>query len=79
MFYAYSVKCESDQKHSIDAPIILRDICDLGILAPDHFAARGDQAQLADIHLNYGSLRDDPQRGVRLAVGVLPAVMTTAG
>jgi hypothetical protein len=31
----------------------------LSIFSPDDFTAAGDEAQLADVHLNDGSLRDD--------------------
>lgn len=41
----------SDKKHGVDAPIILRVVCHLGILAPDHLAAWCHKPQLAHIHL----------------------------
>ena len=48
-----------EQKYSIDAAVVLRIVCDLGILAPHNFAPGCDQPQLADVNFDDGTLRDD--------------------
>ena len=46
-----------EQKYSIDAAVVLRIVCDLGILAPHNFAPGCDQPQLAAVHFDDGDAR----------------------
>lgn len=49
----------SDEQHGVDAAVVLRIVGHLSVLSPDDTPRCRHQAQLAHIHLNYCSLRDD--------------------
>ena len=47
------------QEDSVDAAVVLRVVGHLSVLAPDYLTTRGDQAKLADVDFNNGTLGDD--------------------
>ena len=56
---AIKVKLFIQQKNSVDASVVLGVVGDLSVLAPDHFSSGCHKTQLADVHLNDCTLRDN--------------------
>jgi hypothetical protein len=52
------------QQHRVHAPVQLRVVGDLGVLAPDDLAGGGDEAEVGDVDLDDGALGEDPELGV---------------
>jgi len=60
-----------DEEDGVDATVVLGVVGHLSIFSPDNFAPRGNKAQLADVHLDNGSLCDDTKGGIHGTARVL--------
>jgi len=59
------------EKNRVYAPVVLRTVRHLSVLAPHHFPVLSHQTQIADVDLNDCALCDDAERGVHGRLWVL--------
>lgn len=58
-------------ENGIDASVVLRIVCDLGVFTPYNFARIGHEPKLRDINLNDSPARYDTELGEHLAAWIL--------